>query len=159
MKTIPDWPWMREMRVWIGGAILLFVLMLALFASVLAPHDPGEQDLLNILVPPMWQPGGNAAFPLGTDNLGRDILSRLIYGARVAMIVATVAPLGAALLGTVLALIVGYFGGFINALISRAVDIWMSLPPVVLPLIFMVGFGAGLRNGILAIIVINWTRF
>ena len=159
MKTMPDWPWMREIRVWVGGAILLFVLILALFASTLAPHDPGEQDLLNILVPPMWQPGGNAAFPLGTDNLGRDILSRLIYGARVAMIVATVAPLGAALVGTVLALIGGYFGGWINSLIARAIDIWMSVPPVVLALIFMVGFGAGLRNVILAIIIINWTRF
>jgi peptide/nickel transport system permease protein len=152
-------PLVREPRVWVGGIILLAILMVALLAPWLAPHDPGEQDLLNILLPPAWAHGGDHAFPLGTDNLGRCVLSRLIYGARVAVIVATLAPLGAALVGTVLALIAGYFGGLINAVISRAVDIWMSLPPVVLALIFMVGFGAGLRNVILAIIVINWTRF
>jgi peptide/nickel transport system permease protein len=159
MRWLKSSPLVAEPRVWVGGAILLAILLVALFAPMLAPHDPGEQDLLNILLPPAWSPGGDHAFPLGTDNLGRCVLSRLIYGARVAMIVATVAPLGAALIGTVLALIAGYFGGFVNALISRAVDIWMSLPPVVLALIFMVGFGAGLRNVILAIIVINWTRF
>lgn len=159
MTRKAKWPWAAEPRVWVGGSILLIILLVALFARWLAPHDPGEQDLLNILVPPMWEPGGSADFPLGTDNLGRDVLSRLIYGTRVAMIVATVAPLGAALIGTVLALIGGYFGGWISTLIARAIDIWMSVPPVVLALIFMVGFGAGLRNVILAIIIINWTRF
>jgi peptide/nickel transport system permease protein len=159
MTPKAKWPWMTEPRVWVGGSILLIILFVALFARWLAPHDPGEQDLLNILLPPMWEPGGSADFPLGTDNLGRDVLSRLIYGTRVAMIVATVAPLGAALIGTVLALIGGYFGGWISTVIARAIDIWMSVPPVVLALIFMVGFGAGLRNVILAIIIINWTRF
>lgn len=159
MTRKAKWPWAAEPRVWVGGSILLIIILVALFARWLAPHDPGEQDLLNILVPPMWEPGGSADFPLGTDNLGRDVLSRLIYGTRVAMIVATVAPLGAALIGTVLALIGGYFGGWISTLIARAIDIWMSVPPVVLALIFMVGFGAGLRNVILAIIIINWTRF
>lgn len=159
MAWVRSSPLVTEPRVWIGGLLLLAVLLVALLAPELAPHDPAQQDLLNILLPPAWQPGGDTAFLLGTDNLGRCVLSRLIYGARVAVIVATVAPLGAALLGTVLALIAGYFGGFINSVISRAIDIWMSLPPVVLALIFMVGFGAGLRNVILAIIVINWTRF
>jgi peptide/nickel transport system permease protein len=154
-----SWPWAREPRVWIGGVILLGMLFVALLAPWLAPHDPGEQDLLNILVPPIWQPGGSRAFLLGTDNLGRDVLSRLIYGARVAIIVATMAPLGAALIGTLLALLGGYFGGWVHIAIARAIDIWMSLPPVVLALIFMVGFGAGLRNVILAIVIINWTRF
>jgi peptide/nickel transport system permease protein len=153
------WPWLAEPRVWVGGFILLTILIVALLAPWLVPHDPGEQDLLNILLPPMWEPGGSADFPLGTDNLGRDVLSRLIQGTRVAMIVATVAPLGAALIGTVLALIGGYFGGWISTIIARAIDIWMSVPPVVLALIFMVGFGAGLRNVILAIVIINWTRF
>jgi peptide/nickel transport system permease protein len=159
MMRKAKWPWAAEPRVWVGGGILLIILFVALFARWLAPHDPGEQDLLNILLPPMWEPGGSADFPLGTDNLGRDVLSRLIYGTRVAMIVATVAPLGAALIGTVLALVGGYFGGWISTVISRAIDIWMSVPPVVLALIFMVGFGAGLRNVILAIVIINWTRF
>ncbi len=158
-KLAKSWPWLAEPRVWVGGTILLTVVLVAILAPWLAPRDPGEQDLLNILIPPMWEPSGSADFPLGTDNLGRDVLSRLIYGTRVAIIVATVAPLGAALIGTVLALIGGYFGGWISAVIARAIDIWMSVPPVVLALIFMVGFGAGLRNVILAIVIINWTRF
>lgn len=159
MRRLAASPILREPRVWCGGLILLAILLVALFAPHLAPHDPNEQDLLNILLPPSWEPQGNPDFLLGTDNLGRCVLSRLLYGARVAMIVATAAPLGAALLGTVLALIGAYFGGWLNLVIARAIDIWMSMPPVVLGLIFMVGFGAGLRNIIAAIIIINWTRF
>jgi peptide/nickel transport system permease protein len=150
---------LTEPRAVIGGAIMLLVLAVALFAPYLAPHDPGEQDLLNTLLPPAWAPGGDASFPLGTDGLGRCIFSRLLYGARVAMIVAIAASAGAALLGSSLALVSGYFGGRIDWLIARAVDVWMSFPPVVLSLILMVGFGAGLGNVILAIIVVDWTRF
>ncbi len=150
---------LREPRVIIGGALMLAVLAVAVLAPWLAPHDPGDQDLLRTLLPPVWQVGGDPAFPLGTDSLGRCILSRLIYGARVAMTVAVVAALGAAVLGSALALVAGYFGGLIDWLISRAVDVWMSFPPVILSLILMVGFGTGLRNVILAIVIVDWTRF
>jgi peptide/nickel transport system permease protein len=150
---------LAEPRAVIGGLIMLLVLAVALMAPLLAPHDPGEQDLLNTLLPPAWAPGGDAAFPLGTDGLGRCIFSRLLYGARVAMIVAIAASAGAALAGSTLALLAGYFGGRVDWLIARAVDVWMSFPPVVLSLILMVGFGAGLGNVILAIIVVDWTRF
>src|SRR5262245_48303352 len=81
-------------RVVIGATIALAILFAALFARWLAPHDPGEQDLLNTLLPPMWQTGGDRAFPLGTDALGRDVLSRLLHGARIAMYVAVVAASG-----------------------------------------------------------------
>lgn len=150
---------LSEKRVLIGGAITLFILVVAIFAPLLAPHDPTEQDLVNTLLPPMWQTGGDPSFLLGTDSLGRDILSRLIYGARVAMTVAIVAAFGAALLGTALALVAGYFGGAVDWLICRAVDVWMSFPPVILSLILMVGLGTGLRNVILAIVIVDWTRF
>ena len=150
---------LSEKRVLIGGAITLFILVVAIFAPLLAPHDPTEQDLVNTLLPPMWQTGGDPSFLLGTDSLGRDILSRLIYGARVAMTVAIVAAFGAALLGTALALVAGYFGGAVDWLICRAVDVWMSVPPVILSLILMVGLGTGLRNVILAIVIVDWTRF
>lgn len=150
---------LSEKRVLIGGAITLFILAVAVFAPLLAPHDPTEQDLVNTLLPPMWQAGGDSSFILGTDSLGRDILSRLIYGARVAMTVAIVAAFGAALLGTTLALLAGYFGGAVDWLICRAVDVWMSFPPVILSLILMVGLGTGLRNVILAIVIVDWTRF
>jgi dipeptide transport system permease protein len=150
---------LREPRVIVGGALMLFVLAVAVLAPWLAPHDPTDQDLLHTLLPPIWQAGGDADFLLGTDSLGRDILSRLIYGARVAMTVAIVAALGAAVLGSALALVAGYFGGLIDWLIGRAVDVWMSFPPVILSLILMVGFGTGLRNVILAIVIVDWTRF
>jgi peptide/nickel transport system permease protein len=151
--------WMRSARVLIGLAIVLIVALTALFAPLLAPHDPNDQNLISTLLPPAWLPGGEPEFLLGTDSLGRDVLSRLIYGARVAMTVAVVASFGAMLLGGVLAHVAGYFGGRIDWLIGRIVDVWMSFPPVILSLILMVGLGTGLRNVILAIILVDWTRF
>ena len=130
-----------------------------MFAPLLAPHDPNEQTLITTFLPPAWAKGGDPAYLLGTDSLGRDVLSRLIYGARVAMLVAVFASFGAMLIGAVLAYIAGYFGGRIDWLIGRAVDVWMSFPPVILSLILMVGLGVGLRNVILAIVLVDWTRF
>ncbi|MBV9626672.1 MAG: ABC transporter permease [Xanthobacteraceae bacterium] len=151
--------WMRSARVLIGLSIILVVALAAVFAPLLAPHDPNDQNLIATLLPPAWLPGGDPEFLLGTDSLGRDVLSRLIYGARVAMTVAVVASFGAMLLGGVLAHVAGYFGGRIDWLIGRIVDVWMSFPPVILSLILMVGLGTGLRNVILAIILVDWTRF
>jgi peptide/nickel transport system permease protein len=151
--------WMRSARVLIGLSIVLIVALAAVFAPLLAPHDPNDQNLISTLLPPAWLQGGDPEFPLGTDSLGRDVLSRLIYGARVAMTVAMVASVGAMLLGGVLAHVAGYFGGRIDWLIGRIVDVWMSFPPVILSLILMVGLGVGLRNVILAIILVDWTRF
>jgi peptide/nickel transport system permease protein len=150
---------MRSARVLIGLAIVLIIALAAVFAPLLAPHDPNDQNLISTLLPPAWLPGGDPEFPLGTDSLGRCVLSRLIYGARVAMTVAVVASIGAMLLGGVLAHVAGYFGGRVDWLIGRIVDVWMSFPPVILSLILMVGLGTGLRNVILAIILVDWTRF
>jgi peptide/nickel transport system permease protein len=131
----------------------------AIAAPHLAPNDPQDQDLLSALLPPMWFTGGDAHYPLGTDALGRCILSRLIFGTRIALRVAFLAAIGAMLLGTMLAVLGSYFGGWIDWLIARAVDVWMAFPPVVLALILMVGLGAGVNKVILAIILIDWTRF
>jgi peptide/nickel transport system permease protein len=146
-------------RVITGLAIVTIILLCALCAPWLAPHDPEEQNLISTLVPPAWSAAGDPTFPLGTDSLGRDVLSRLFYGARVAMTVAVVASLGAMLSGAVLAHLAGYFGGKIDWLIGRAVDVWMSFPPVVLSLVLMTGLGAGIRSVILAIVLVDWTRF
>jgi peptide/nickel transport system permease protein len=150
---------MRSARVLIGLAIVLLIGLTAVFAPLLAPHDPNEQNLIATLLPPAWLSGGEAEFPLGTDSLGRCVLSRLIYGARVAMTVAVVASFGAMLLGGALAHVAGYFGGKVDWLIGRVVDVWMSFPPVILSLILMVGLGTGLRNVVLAIVLVDWTRF
>jgi peptide/nickel transport system permease protein len=151
--------WTRSPRVIIGLTIVILIGLCAVFAPLLAPHDPNEQNLISTLLPPAWALGGDPAFPLGTDSLGRCVLSRLLYGARVATAVAVLASLGAMLVGAVLAYIAGYFGGRIDWLIGRAVDVWMSFPPVILSLILMVGLGVGLRNVILAIVLVDWTRF
>jgi peptide/nickel transport system permease protein len=149
----------RSPRVVVGGLLVLAAFAVALLAPFIAPHDPGEQDLMSTLLPPAWAAGGDAAYPLGTDSLGRCLLSRLIHGTRIALYVAVVAAFGAMLLGTALALLGGYFGGRVDWLIARAVDVWMAFPPVILALILLVGLGAGVNNVILAIIVIDWTRF
>jgi peptide/nickel transport system permease protein len=149
----------RSARVMVGLGLVLGIAAAAAFAPLLAPHDPGEQNLLAILLPPMWSSGGETAFPFGTDSLGRCVLSRLIYAARTAMTVAVAASLGAMLIGSVLAHICGYFGGLLDWIIGRAVDVWMSFPPVILSLVLMVGLGTGLDKVILAIVLVDWTRF
>jgi peptide/nickel transport system permease protein len=150
---------LRSARVLIALGLIVCLGFCAAFAAAIAPHDPAEQDLLTTLLPPAWAAGGDAAFPFGTDSLGRCVLSRLIYGARTAMTVAIFASLGAMIIGSILAHITGYFGGAIDWIIGRAVDVWMSFPPVILSLILMVGLGTGLDKVILAIILVDWTRF
>ncbi len=142
-----------------GVGIVALVSICALLAPLIAPIDPGEQDLLNILLPPAWASGGDPAFPLGTDSLGRCVLSRLLYGARTAMTVAILASLGAMIIGTILAHVAGYLGGAADWSIGRIVDVWMSFPPVILSLVLMVGLGIGLDKVILAIVLVDWTRF
>ena len=148
-----------RLRVLIGGSVVLLLILSAVLAPWIAPHDPLEQDLISGLLPPFWSDGHNSVFPLGTDSLGRDLLSRLIYGARVAVLVAIVAALLAALLGTVLGLLAGYYGGAFDTIISRMVDVWMAFPPVLLSIVLVAVIGTGLHAVIIAIVVIDWTRF
>jgi peptide/nickel transport system permease protein len=150
---------LRSGRVLVGLAIVLAVAVCAAFAPLLAPNDPGEQDLLHILLPPAWRNGGDPAFPLGTDSLGRCVLSRLLFGARTAITVAVFASFGAMSIGSILAHVAGYFGGVLDWIIGRVVEVWMSFPPVILSLVLMVGLGIGLDKVILAIILVDWTRF
>ena len=150
---------LHEPRAGFGLIVLALMLLAAVFAPWLSPHDPLEQDLLSSFLPPSWQANGDPVFLLGTDNLGRDIVSRLIYGARTALIVALVAAALAAVLGTVLGMLAGFYGGKTDMLISRAVDIWMSFPAVLLSIVLVAVIGAGLHAVIIAIVIIDWTRF
>ncbi len=150
---------MAEPRIWAGGAVLVALVAVALLAPWLAPHDPLAQDLLAGQLPPFWLPGADPLYPLGTDSLGRDLLSRLIYGARVALTVAVVASVLAALLGTTLGLVAGWFGGWADMAISRLIDIWMAFPPVLLSIVLVAVIGAGLPAVIIAIVIVDWTRF
>lgn len=147
------------MRLWVGAALLAILMLVAALAPVLAPHDPLEQDLLSAQLPPSWIRGGDPAYILGTDSLGRCVLSRLIYSARTAVIVALIAATLAALIGVTLGLFAGSFGGWVDQTISRLIDIWMAFPPVLLSIVLAALIGAGLTSVIVAIVVVDWTRF
>jgi len=143
----------------LGGLCVLAFAVMALFAPLLSPHDPLDQDLMAGLLPPIWISGSDPAYTLGADSLGRDLLSRLIYGSRIALTVAILAAGFAAILGTVLGLLAGYFGGVVDTLISRLVDIWMSFPAVLLSIVLVAVMGTGLHSVVFAIGIIDWTRF
>ena len=146
-------------RVLVGALIVLCMIVCAVFAPWIAPNDPSIQDLANTLLPPMWSSAGSRQFPFGTDTLGRCVLSQVIYGTRIALQVGFLAATGAAVIGTTLALAAGYCGGKVDRAIGYLVDLWMSLPPVVLSLTLMVGLGTGVGNVILSIVLVDWTRF
>ena len=149
----------HEPRAVFGLFVLSVLTVTALTAPWLAPHDPLEQDLLYSFLPPTWYPQGEGSYLLGTDNLGRDIISRTVYGTRIALVVAVIAASLACLLGTVLGLCAGFFGGKVDLIISRVVDIWMSFPAVLLSIVLVAVIGAGLHAVIIAIVIIDWTRF
>jgi len=150
---------LRDWRVVIGGLLLILFFGTAIGAPWLAPHDPNEQDLLWVLLPPSWAAGGDPAYLLGTDNLGRDVFSRLIWATRSAAYVALLATFGAALLGITLALIAGYAGGVADWIIMRAVELLLSFPSVVFALVLIAVLGPGLNNVIIAVVAVDWTRF
>jgi peptide/nickel transport system permease protein len=110
-------------------------------------------------LPPFWMRGAEPGFWLGTDSLGRDLLSRIIHGGRVAFVVAFAAAFAACIVGSALGLVAGYFGGWADRIISRVVDIWMAFPPVLFAILLVAVFGTGLGSVIIAIAVIDWTRF
>jgi ABC-type dipeptide/oligopeptide/nickel transport system permease subunit len=148
-----------DLRAVAGGIVVSILFLTALFAPLIAPHDPLAQDLMWTQLPPSWAPGGEPGFLFGTDSLGRDILSRLIYGARIAVIVALVAASLACLIGSLLGLAAGFFRGWVDQIVSRLIDVWMSFPPVLLSIVLAAAVGAGLGSVILAIVVVDWTRF
>ncbi|TXH82232.1 MAG: ABC transporter permease [Rhizobium sp.] len=150
---------LSEPKVIFGGGFILILLILAIFAPYIAPKDPLEQDLMSGTLPPAWIDGSDPGFLLGTDDLGRDVLSRVIFGTRIALTVAFVAAGLAALIGTLLGLLAGWYGGWIDKVISRLVDIWMAFPPVLLSILLVAVFGSGVHSVIAAIVIIDWTRF
>lgn len=144
-------------RVAVGGGVLALIVLVAIFAPVISPFDPLEQDLIAQLEGPSW--GFSEGHFLGADSLGRDLLSRLFHGARIALTVAVGAALPTMIIGTILGLLAGYLGGVTDAVISRLIDVWTSFPPVLLSIILVALIGTGLFSVIVAIIVIDWTRF
>jgi peptide/nickel transport system permease protein len=146
-------------RLWLSGGWLTFLVLAAVFAPLISPHDPLAQDLFAGRLPPFFEQGADPAYLLGTDSLGRDVLSRMLYGARLALIVALVAGTLTCLIGATLGLIAGYYRGWADLVISRFIDIWMAFPPVLFAILLIAVLGTGLMSVIIAIVVIDWTRF
>ncbi len=146
-------------RLWLSGAWLLALIMAALLAPWISPQDPLAQDLFLGRLPPFWVAGAEPGYYLGTDSLGRCVLSRILHGARIALIVALVAGVSTAIIGATLGLIAGFFRGWSDIIISRLIDIWMAFPPVLFSILLIAVLGPGLTSIIIAIVVIDWTRF
>jgi peptide/nickel transport system permease protein len=141
-------------------ALLTFLLVIpAVFAPLVAPYDPLKGSLANRLRPPVWQQGGSIDYPLGTDKLGRDILSRIIYGARVSLAVSLAAIVVGGILGTALGLVSGYFGGRVDAVIMRLVDISLSFPTILVALVLVAAVGPSFGTVITVVVVFLWARY
>ncbi|WP_462411477.1 ABC transporter permease [Neobacillus sp. Marseille-QA0830] len=143
----------------VGAVIVLVTCFIAIFAPWLAPYDPGKVAPLLRLHPPMWMEGGSAEHILGTDNLGRDIFSRIVYGSRVSLIVGIGAVLVSGLIGAVLGLLAGYFGGWVNAVIMRTADAFLAIPTILLMLVVLAVVGPGLTTLIFVIGITNWVSY
>ena len=149
----------RNPRFLFGAFVLFALVFVAAFAPWLAPHDPMEQSLLNQLLPPRWVAGGDASFLLGTDTLGRDLLSRMIYGTRPALMVMVLGATLSGLVGVLLGMLAGYFGGWLDNAVSRTVDTFMSFPPMLLAIVLAAAMGPGLNTVVISVVLIGWTRF
>jgi peptide/nickel transport system permease protein len=139
-----------------GGSIVLIFILLGVFGPSLAPHDPNKQELTAMMKPPQ---GMGGAHVLGTDNLGRDILSRIVYGARVSLLVAFAVVFVSGLIGVILGAISGYIGGKADFLIQKLVEVIWAFPPLLLGITIMAFMGQGLTNLIIALVAQRWIPY
>lgn len=137
----------------VGGLISLSIIFCAIFAPFVATHGVEQMDMINRFSLP------SADHILGTDNFGRDLWSRLVYGARVSLSIALISVTCAALIGTVVGLVAGYFGGWVDQLLMRITDIFLGFPPLVLALAIVAVMGPGILNIAFAIIIVTWTEY
>ncbi|HEU4917621.1 MAG TPA: ABC transporter permease [Acidimicrobiia bacterium] len=151
----------RNNRIpWVSIAVILFVLVLpALLADLITTHDPLRGELADRLAPPFWMEGGSMTYPLGTDKQGRDILTRLIYGARISLTVSSITILIGAVVGSTLGLLAGYFGGWVDRFVSWLIDTFLSLPHVLLALVIVAAIGPSFVTIVAIIAVTIWASF
>jgi peptide/nickel transport system permease protein len=140
-------------------AIIVITALVAIFAEFLAPHNPEVGVLGERFRPPAWQAGGSETYLLGTDHLGRDVLSRLIFGARVSMIVGFMAVIVAGVIGTVLGIISGYLGGWVDQMIMRITDTWLALPALAFAIFLAAIVGPSFMNIVVILGAVFWTRY
>jgi peptide/nickel transport system permease protein len=150
----------RTARVpWVPIAIISVIVVMAIFAPLLAPHSPIDQTLRDKLLPPVWMEGGSDKYLLGTDAFGRDILSRLIYGARVSLLVALLALTAGGGIGLTVGIVSGYLGGAVDAVLMRLVDAAFTFPAILFALLLAVTMGQGLGTLVIAISLLLWAPF
>jgi peptide/nickel transport system permease protein len=140
-------------------SILGLLIFVAVFANVLAPHDPEVGSLGERFRPPAWQQGGSEKFLLGSDHLGRDVFSRLIFGARVSIVVGFTAVLVAGVLGTGLGILSGYLGGWVDQVIMRLTDAWLALPALTFAIFLAAVVGPSEMNIVIILGSVYWTRY
>ena len=140
-------------------AIIVLMLLVAIGADVLAPHDPEIGSLGLRFKPPAWQAGGSADHLLGTDHLGRDVLSRLLFGARVSLVVGFTAVIVAGLLGVALGIVAGYLGGWVDEVIMRLTDTWLALPALTFAIFLAAVLGPSELNIVIVLAAVYWTRY
>ncbi len=143
----------------LGCFLLLIIILMAVLAPVLAPHDPYHQVLLNRLKPPFWMTGGSWTHPLGTDHLGRDYLSRLMYGAQISLLIGLATALISGCIGVFLGLVAGYFGGRIDQLVMFLVTVKLSVPTILVALAVVQLVGGSLEVVILVLGMLLWHQF
>ena len=156
--ALAGWHFIRRWPV-IPGVILLTLITCAVFASQIAPHSFRQTDLLFRNAPPIWMEGGTWDRILGGDVVGRDILSRLVHGARVELMVATISLFAGAILGTVIGVVAGYYGGIIDEVLMRLVDIWFSIPFLLFALVVSIAFEPTLRVVLILLAILAWSVF
>jgi len=144
---------------WIPILVITAMVAMALLAPLIAPHDPINQTLKDKLLPPMWLDGGVSTYVLGTDAYGRDIMSRLIYGARVSLIVALLALIAGGGVGLMIGVVAGYLGGWVENLLMRLVDAAFTFPAILFALLLSVTMGQGMMTLIIAISLLLWASF
>jgi peptide/nickel transport system permease protein len=149
----------RNKAALIGALLLITIVVAAITAPWISPHDPQRQSLPMRLTPPAWQEGGTWTHPLGTDALGRDLLSRLIFGTRISLIVGLSAVAVQGLIGITLGLIAGYYGGRTDSIIMRLTDIQYALPFIILAIAIMAVLGPSLRNVIIVLGITGWVYY
>jgi peptide/nickel transport system permease protein len=140
-------------------AILVTLALLAIFAEVIAPHNPEIGSLSQRFRPPAWVAGGSTEHLLGTDHIGRDVLSRLIFGARVSMIVGFTAVIFAGVVGSTLGILSGYLGGWVDQVIMRITDTWLALPVLTFAIFLAAIVGPSERNIVIILGIVYWTRY
>ena len=143
----------------IGSVIVVSIILIALLAPLLAPHDPYQQDLLKRLIPPVWDSRGSWEHILGTDHLGRDYLSRLIYGARISLLIGIGAALISGIIGTIMGVMAGYFGGRVDMIVTFMITVRLSMPVVLVALAVVANVGGSLQVVITVLGLLLWDRF